>query len=114
MPGPQGDSGTDMLTRRSISAGLAATALAGGGAARTHATFPVWPKRARAAVSLTYDDGLASQLDNAVGPLGAVGLKATFFVTRDNAEPRVKDWARLARAGGHEFGNHTVTHPCDL
>jgi peptidoglycan/xylan/chitin deacetylase (PgdA/CDA1 family) len=104
-----------MLTRRSINAGLAASMLAGAPlAAAGHAVVPTWPNGARAAVSLTYDDGLDSQLDNAVGPLEATGLKATFFVTRDNAEARAEDWARLARSGGHEFGNHTVTHPCDL
>jgi peptidoglycan/xylan/chitin deacetylase (PgdA/CDA1 family) len=103
-----------MLTRRSISAGLAATALGGTAAALGYTPFPVWPNGARAAVSLTYDDGLESQLDNAVGPLDAAGLKATFFITRDNAQARAKDWATLAKTGGHEFGNHTVSHPCDL
>jgi hypothetical protein len=28
-------------------------------------------------------------------------------------DARHKDWVELAKAG-HEFGNHTVTHPCDL
>jgi peptidoglycan/xylan/chitin deacetylase (PgdA/CDA1 family) len=105
-----------MLTRRSISAGLTAAVFNGAplAAARTRAAFPVWPNGARAAVSLTYDDGLDSQLDNAAGSLEAAGLRATFFVTRDNADARAKDWASLAKCGGHEFGNHTVTHPCDL
>ena len=107
-----------MLTRRSISAGLTATALGGAGlaAARARALArPSWPGGARAAVSLTYDDGLDSQLDNAAGALAAAKLKATFFLTlENNAEARRKDWARLARDGGHEVGNHTVTHPCDL
>ena len=105
-----------MLTRRSISAGLTAAVLSGAplAAARGRTPFPVWPNGARAAVSLTYDDGLDSQLDNATGPLEAAGLKATFFITRDNAEARAEDWANLAKTSGHEFGNHTVTHPCDL
>jgi len=102
-----------MLTRRSISAGLTALVFAGPAAARGAPANP-WPKAARAAVSLTYDDGLDSQLDNAAGSLEAAGLKATFFITRDNAEARARDWASLAKSGGHEFGNHTVTHPCDL
>src|ERR1700735_5358965 len=101
-----------MLTRRSISAGLTALVLSGPAAARARALArPSWPGGAGAAVSLTYDDGLDSQLDNAAGPLAAAQLKATFFLTRDNAQARLGDWVGLARDGGHEGGNHTVTHP---
>jgi peptidoglycan/xylan/chitin deacetylase (PgdA/CDA1 family) len=104
-----------MPTRRSISAGLTALVVSGPAAARARALArPSWPGGARAAVSLTYDDGLDSQLDNAAGPLAAAKLRATFFLTRDNALARLGDWVALARSGGHEFGNHTVTHPCDL
>jgi peptidoglycan/xylan/chitin deacetylase (PgdA/CDA1 family) len=104
-----------MLTRRSISAGLTAMVLSGPAMARARAALPpAWPGAAKAAVSLTYDDGLDSQLDNAAGPLAAAKLRATFFLTRDNAQARLADWVALARSGGHEFGNHTVTHPCDL
>ena len=77
------------------------------------AARPLWPGGKRGAVSLTYDDGLASQLDLAVPALDRFGFKATFFLTYDNIKPRLRDWARLARAG-HELANHTVTHPCDL
>lgn len=100
-----------MFTRRSISAGLAATIGSSSLAAR-RAAKP-WPDGARAAVSLTYDDGLDSQLDNAAGALDGAGLKATFFLTRVNMEARADDWVRLA-GRGHEIGNHTVTHPCGL
>jgi peptidoglycan/xylan/chitin deacetylase (PgdA/CDA1 family) len=104
-----------MLTRRSISAGLTALVLSGPAAAHTRALArPAWPGAAKAAVSLTYDDGLDSQLDNAAGPLAAAKLRATFFLTRDNAQARLADWVKLARSGGHEVGNHTVTHPCNL
>ncbi len=74
-----------------------------------------WPGRARAAVSITYDDGLNSQLDNAVPVLDALGFKATFFLTEENIKEgrRIAEWERLA-AGGHEVANHTVTHPCAL
>jgi peptidoglycan/xylan/chitin deacetylase (PgdA/CDA1 family) len=74
-----------------------------------------WPGGARAAVSLTYDDGLNSQLDNAVPELDRLGLKATFFLTEQNILEggRLADWARVAREG-HEVANHTVTHPCAL
>jgi peptidoglycan/xylan/chitin deacetylase (PgdA/CDA1 family) len=72
-----------------------------------------WPNGARAAVSLTYDDGLDSQLANAVPALDARGLKATFFLTEENMQARLADWQAVA-AEGHEIGDHTVTHPCDL
>jgi peptidoglycan/xylan/chitin deacetylase (PgdA/CDA1 family) len=72
-----------------------------------------WPGGARAAVSLTYDDGLDSQLANAVPALNARGLKATFFLTKENMEARLSDWQAVA-AAGHEIGDHTVSHPCEL
>jgi peptidoglycan/xylan/chitin deacetylase (PgdA/CDA1 family) len=74
---------------------------------------PAWPGRARAALSLTYDDGLDSQLEYAVPALDARGIKATFFLTKENMEARLADWRTVA-AEGHEIGDHTVGHPCDL
>src|SRR5687767_10780047 len=55
------------------------------------------------AVTLTYDDALASQLTTAAPSLEAHGLKATFFVTdvRSNPTP----WAALL-ADGHELASH--------
>jgi peptidoglycan/xylan/chitin deacetylase (PgdA/CDA1 family) len=72
-----------------------------------------WPGGARAAVSLTYDDGLDSQIAHAAPALDAHGLKGTFFLTRENMEERTADWQQVARRG-HEMGNHSVTHPCKL
>lgn len=72
-----------------------------------------WPSGARAAVSLTYDDGLNSQLDTVVPELEARGLKASFFLVRENVDARIADWVKVAQLG-HEIGNHTVSHPCDL
>ena len=63
-----------------------------------------WPGGARAAVSLTYDDGLDSQIAHAAPALDAAGLKGTFFLTRQNMEPRFA--AAIARAYNdwlHEF-----------
>jgi peptidoglycan/xylan/chitin deacetylase (PgdA/CDA1 family) len=75
------------------------------------------PRRALAAgpacVSLTYDDGLRSQLDHAVPQLDRLGLKGTFFLTRDNMADDLARW-QAAAAEGHEMANHTITHPCDL
>jgi len=69
-----------------------------------------WPNGAKAAVVLTYDDALDSQLDHAVPVLDAAGFKATFYLTglKPEAVPR---WRAVA-AKGHELGNHTVLHAC--
>jgi peptidoglycan/xylan/chitin deacetylase (PgdA/CDA1 family) len=49
-------------------------------------TPTTWPNGSVAAVSLTYDDGLASHLDNARPQLERFGFKGTFFLTKDNLE----------------------------
>jgi peptidoglycan/xylan/chitin deacetylase (PgdA/CDA1 family) len=101
-------------TRRAFAAGLGGVSvLTTSAAAWAHGRAPVWPDGRRAAVSLTYDDGLDSQLDNAIPQLDALGLKATFFVTGENMDARLKDWVAVGRAG-HEIADHTVSHPCEL
>jgi peptidoglycan/xylan/chitin deacetylase (PgdA/CDA1 family) len=60
-------------------------------------------------VSLTYDDALPSQLDNAAPDLDAHGLLGTFFLT--DARPSPGPW-RALRARGHELAAHTLLHPC--
>jgi peptidoglycan/xylan/chitin deacetylase (PgdA/CDA1 family) len=64
-------------------------------------------------VSLTYDDGLDSQLDIAVPALEARGFRGTFYITLENITAREAEWRQIA-ARGHELANHTVSHPCDL
>lgn len=100
-----------MQTRRTIllGAGLSLTLVATPALARRRA----WPGGARAAVSLTYDDGLDSQLDNVIPALAKRDFKATFFLTKENMEARLADWRTVA-AAGHEIGDHTVSHPCEL
>lgn len=69
-----------------------------------------WPDGAKAAVVLTYDDALTSQLDHAVPVLDAAGFKGTFFLVG----PKLADvprW-RAAAVEGHELGNHTIFHAC--
>ena len=73
----------------------------------------VWPGGAAAAVSLTYDDGLDSQLANVLPALERFGFKATFFLVRENIEARVADWRAVGEAG-HEIGDHTAHHLCQL
>lgn len=67
-----------------------------------------WPNGAVAAVSLTYDDALNSQLSAAVPALNARGLKATFFLSGGN----IATFAPLAKLG-HELASHTLHHPCN-
>ena len=73
----------------------------------------VWPNGAKAAVCLTYDDGLPSHV-NTVGPmLKKYGLKGTFYPTLSSSSllDDVNKWKGLAK-DGHELGKHTVYHPC--
>src|SRR5437868_3579762 len=94
------------MSRRSLFTAAAAVGL--GGAARAQPDRiqrdRAWPGGARAAVSLTYDDALNSQLDNAVPELKRLGMKATFFLTEDNVHWRLADWEALAR-DGNEVAN---------
>ena len=71
----------------------------------------VWPQGKRAAVSLTFDDARASQLDAGIPILNEYGTKATFYVSMENAEKRVDGWKAVA-AAGHEIGNHSMRHAC--
>lgn len=73
-----------------------------------------WPHGAAAAVSLTFDDGALSQLDNALPRLGDAGLCGTFYLNPGRSaawQDRAPRW-RQAALVGHELGNHTTRHPC--
>ena len=72
-----------------------------------------WPHGARAAVSLTYDDAIDSQLDNAIPALDRAGLKGSFYIklASPSLARRMPEW-RAAAAHGHELGNHTLFHQC--
>lgn len=50
-------------------------------ACQAHAQFK-WPEGKLAAVVLTYDDALSSQLDVAIPQLDSAGFKGTFFSRR--------------------------------
>jgi peptidoglycan/xylan/chitin deacetylase (PgdA/CDA1 family) len=71
----------------------------------------VWPPGKKAAVSLTYDDALGSQLTNAGPALADHHLHATFFVT-DLARNEADRWKAMLKHG-HELAAHTMLHPCD-
>jgi len=70
-----------------------------------------WPDGVRAAVSLSFDDARASQLDTGLPIFDASGLKATFYVSLESFRKRLSDWEAAAKAG-HEIGNHSVRHAC--
>ncbi len=71
-----------------------------------------WPQGAKAAVSLTFDDGMRSQREVGVPLLTSHGVRATFYVNpRDDYATMLEGWRGAAEAG-HEIGNHTINHPC--
>ena len=72
-----------------------------------------WPNGAKAAVVLTYDDGMNTHLDHVAPDLGAAGLRGTFFVPghSESLAKRLPEWRALA-ARGHELANHAIFHPC--
>jgi peptidoglycan/xylan/chitin deacetylase (PgdA/CDA1 family) len=74
-----------------------------------------WPSGARAAVSLTYDDGRRNHLDLAIPDLERFQFRGTFYLTHDNPDV---EWSadrwRAAFQRGHEIGNHSYTHPSSV
>jgi peptidoglycan/xylan/chitin deacetylase (PgdA/CDA1 family) len=71
-------------------------------------------KGKRAAVVLTYDDGLNVHLTNTVPALDSAGLKGTFYISdyANNLQAQISGW-RKAAVRGHELANHTIWHPCE-
>lgn len=90
-------------------------ALCGLSFAQSNLTVARWPQNREAAISLTFDDAMATQLDNVAPILKKYSLHGTFFVTTgaDAWRKRMDEWKRLA-ADGNEIGGHTVHHPCLL
>lgn len=71
-----------------------------------------WPEGRQCAVSLTYDDAIASHHETVAPLLAARGLSATFYVyPHPGFTERADPWKEVA-ALGHELGNHTLFHPC--
>ncbi|MFC0168100.1 polysaccharide deacetylase family protein [Pseudoduganella danionis] len=87
--------------------------LAGGAQAQATPASTAWPHGARVAVSLGYDDTLASQLDVALPALQRHGLKASFYLQLSSPllQSRLAEWRRVAQLG-HELGNHSLFHQC--
>lgn len=75
------------------------------------ATSFAWPERTRAAVTLSWDDARASQLDVGMPILNQSAVRATFYLNPAEAAAHAEDW-RKAVLHGHEMGNHSRYHPC--
>lgn len=101
-----------MRLRVQLAAACAAWALTCG-ATMAQAPAFAWPGGQRAAVSLSYDDAVPSQLDNAIPALDRHGLKGTFYLIlgAETVRERLEDWRAAAR-NGHELGNHSLFHQC--
>ena len=110
---------TSISRRQFLGAAAAAAALPSVGTSASAGALPSparWPGDRSAAISLTFDDGMHTQLDNAGPILKKHGLNGTFFVITGNLNSwrkRPDDWARMA-AEGNEIASHTVNHPCML
>ena len=92
---------------------LAGLAMASAASAAPGQPGFAWPEGRKAAVSLAYDDALASQLDIAIPALDRHGLKGSFYIVpaHDVVRLRMDDWRAAAR-NGHELANHSLFHPC--
>ncbi|MDC0609984.1 polysaccharide deacetylase family protein [Vibrio sp.] len=68
-------------------------------------------------VSLSYDDGLQSQLDNVIPELDRYGFKGSFYILPTSQTVRnekgISLWRHAAKEG-HELGNHTIYHECSV
>lgn len=71
-----------------------------------------WGSGKKAAISLTYDDGIPNHLDIAMPMLESFGFRGTFYLITiaEYMRERKDDW-RKAFERGHEIGNHTARHP---
>ncbi len=70
-----------------------------------------WDNGKKAAIVLSYDDGLDSHLNIAIPQLNLFGFKGTFFLYGHIPEERFTDWKNV-NGQGHELGNHSLYHPC--
>ncbi len=71
-----------------------------------------WPQNKKAAIVLTYDDGLPSQIQYVIPQLDKAGFSATFYLMGKMLKDiDIPVWREVSRKG-HELGNHSVYHPC--
>jgi hypothetical protein len=72
-----------------------------------------WPHGQHAAIVLTYDDAVPSDLAVVIPQLDRAGLKGTFFLMGKAMHAEDLPRWRAAVASGHELANHTINHPCN-
>ncbi len=70
-----------------------------------------WPDGRRVALSLSFDDARASQVEGGTALLDKHNVKATFYVVPSAVEKKLDGWKK-AVASGHEIANHSLNHPC--
>jgi peptidoglycan/xylan/chitin deacetylase (PgdA/CDA1 family) len=73
-----------------------------------------WKDNKSGALSITYDDGLSSQIENASRIMSLLDLNGTFFVTTDNVGiPYGGTWSQWQSVvdDGHEIASHSKSHP---
>lgn len=70
-----------------------------------------WPEGKRMALSLSFDDGRASQVDVGTPLFDRYDAKVTFYLVPSAVEQRLSKWKQAA-GNGHEMGNHSQNHPC--
>ena len=79
-------------------------------AQQAESTF-TWPEGKQIAISLSFDDARASQVDAGTALLDQYGVKGTFYVVPNSVKQRLEGWKK-AVTNGHEIGNHSFNHPC--
>jgi peptidoglycan/xylan/chitin deacetylase (PgdA/CDA1 family) len=75
-------------------------------------------RKMKAIVSLTFDDGWKSTIENAVPVIDQAGLKGTFYVITSPPEKgfnkeqyATPEQIKSLYLSGHEIGSHTISHP---
>nr|WP_294941197.1 polysaccharide deacetylase family protein [uncultured Mucilaginibacter sp.] len=76
-------------------------------------TIAPWFGNKKAAVSLTFDDGIPGQYAVAIPLLDKYGFKGTFFMSVSIVNSQHISWDIINKAAvaGHEIANHALTHP---
>jgi peptidoglycan/xylan/chitin deacetylase (PgdA/CDA1 family) len=84
--------------------------------AQTKVTVARWPQDRTAAISLTFDDALATHLDVARPILKKHQLNGTFFVSTGLGvwERRKEEWKQLAKDGNELAITRYITLACSL
>jgi peptidoglycan/xylan/chitin deacetylase (PgdA/CDA1 family) len=99
-----------------VAVALAHVPLVARGPRATQAPAPpsapvAWPASARMALSLSFDDGRASQVTQGLPVFARHGARVTLYVVPSAVEKAVDLWKQAA-AAGHEIANHSLTHSC--